>query len=223
MIAPVNETQRKPLQFLFDYVRQQMGFVPNSMQLMGRVPAILGSFGTLAASIIGNPKTVKPLVALKISWKNLGWMAGHMKNTERVPLYLKNLVGFASSQAAGCRYCQVHTISEAIHNETPKEKLENIWSYDTHPAFTDAERAALRFGFAAGSVPNQVTDVHFNALRQYFSEENIVELGATVALFGFLNRWNDTFATQLEAEPLRAARQYLEKGGWSAGKHLKNE
>jgi hypothetical protein len=36
-----------------------------------------------------------------------------------------------------------------------------------------------------------------------------------IALFGFLNRWNDTLATPLEDEPI----EYLSRGGWQAGKH----
>ena len=42
---------------------------------------------------------------------------------------------------------------------------------------------------------------------------------ATIATFGFLNRWNDTMATELEAEPLEFARQHLADNGWEAGKH----
>ena len=77
----------------------------------------------------------------------------------------------------------------------------------------------MRFGFAGGSVPNAVTEAHFEDLRQYYSEEQIVELGATIALFGFLNRWNDTFGTTLEAKPIANAEKYLKKSGWEIGKH----
>jgi len=40
-----------------------------------------------------------------------------------------------------------------------------------------------------------------------------------VALFGFLNRWNDTMATPLEEEPIEIGKQYLAAHGWHAGKH----
>lgn len=142
-----------------------------------------------------------------------------MKRQDRIPLYLRNLVAHVSSNASGCRYCQAHTISEAIHNGASKEQLETVWEFETSTAFNDKERAALRFGFAAGSVPNAVTDEHFVELRKYYTESQIVELGAVVSLFGFLNRWNDTFGTQLENEPMKAAEQYLSKSGWTPGKH----
>jgi hypothetical protein len=47
------------------------------------------------------------------------------------------------------------------------------------------------------------------------SEEQIVEIVGVIALFGFLNRWNNTMATPLEDEPI----EYLSRGGWQAGKH----
>ena len=46
-----------------------------------------------------------------------------------------------------------------------------------------------------------------------------MELVAVVALFGFLNRWNDTMATALEAGPLAFAERQLGARGWTAGKH----
>ena len=40
-----------------------------------------------------------------------------------------------------------------------------------------------------------------------------------VAMFGFLNRWNDTMATPLEAVPLQVARGAAGERGWEPGKH----
>lgn len=219
MSKPLTEQESKPFDFLFKLVQKQMGFVPNSMKTMARVPAIMGTFGSLAASIIGNTNNISPLTALKLNIKNMGYMAKLMKKKDRVPLHIKNLVAHVSSNASGCRYCQAHTIGEAEHNGATKEQLEAVWDFENSPLFTAAEKAALRFGFAGGSVPNAVTEAHFEDLRQYYSEEQIVELGATIALFGFLNRWNDTFGTTLEAKPIANAEKYLKKSGWEIGKH----
>jgi hypothetical protein len=40
-----------------------------------------------------------------------------------------------------------------------------------------------------------------------------------VALFGWLNRWNDTLATPLEEAPLSFARESLAESGWEPGPH----
>jgi len=47
-----------------------------------------------------------------------------------------------------------------------------------------------------------------------------VELTAAIATFGFLNRWNDTMATELEDEPLEFAGEHLAHHGWERGKHV---
>ena len=218
-IQPLSEQELKPFSFIMELVKKNMGFVPNSLKTMARKPAILGSFGSLAANIIGGKAAVSPLTGLKLSFKNMGWSAQNRKDTTKVPLYLKNLVAHVSSNASGCRYCQAHTIGEAAHNGATKEQLEAVWDFENSALFDEKEKAALRFGFAGGSVPNAVTEAHFTDLRKHFTEEQIVELGATIALFGFLNRWNDTFGTQLESKAIANAEQYLAKSGWEIGKH----
>ena len=47
------------------------------------------------------------------------------------------------------------------------------------------------------------------------------EIVGVIAMFEFLNRWNDTFATPLEDEPLEFAEKHLAAHGWSAEKHLR--
>ena len=219
-LTPISDDQLKKYSFLFSAVKKNMGFVPNSMKTMAREPAILAAFTSLSGILLGNPEKTSPKLFLKLLWKNIGWSSKFMKRKDRVPLYLRNLVSHVSSNASGCKYCQAHTIGEAKHNGVSDEKLKAVWEFETSPLFSDAERAALRFGYAAGSVPNAVREDHFADLKKHFSEDQIVELGATIALFGFLNRWNDTFATQLEKQPIANAQELLSSSGWDIGKHV---
>lgn len=73
----------------------------------------------------------------------------------------------------------------------------------------------------SGATPmgNATTPAHFEALRAHFDEGEIVELLAVISLFGWLNRWNDTMATELETEPFSLASAMLQTRGWQAGKH----
>jgi hypothetical protein len=64
-----------------------------------------------------------------------------------------------------------------------------------------------------------VTDAQFAELRQHWSDGEIVEILGVVAMFAFLNRWNDTMATPLEASPTAIADMALGGQGWTAGKH----
>jgi len=97
--------------------------------------------------------------------------------------------------------------------------VQDAFAFETSEHFDERERAALRLARDAALVPPAVTDAHFEDLRRHFDEREILELVAQIALFGFLNRWNDTLATELEASPLRFAREHLGARGWDAGKH----
>jgi alkylhydroperoxidase family enzyme len=90
--------------------------------------------------------------------------------------------------------------------------------FETSALFSAKEKAALSFALAAGSIPNQVTVFHHQTLNCYFNEAQIVEIMATIAVFGFLNRWNDSLGTTLEQEPLRFAQEHLSEH-WEVGKH----
>ena len=131
---------------------------------------------------------------------------------------LKFMVGYLASMAAGCRYCSAHTATKAHHSGASAVKMEAIWDYERSPLFSDAERAALRFGQAAATVPNAVTEEHFEELRTWFSEEEILELLSVVALYGFFNRWNDSLATPLESLPRAFAETHLSPH-WDVGRH----
>jgi uncharacterized peroxidase-related enzyme len=114
---------------------------------------------------------------------------------------LKQLVGYVSSAAAGCRYCQAHTAQSADMVGVPLGKLEEAFNFESSPLFNDAERAALRLALHGSIVPNQATDADFDELRKHFTNEQIVEIMGVIALFGWLNRWNDTMDTTLEESP----------------------
>ena len=99
-------------------------------------------------------------------------------------------------------------------------RIAAVWDYATSPLFTEAERAALRLAHHAALVPNEASEADFAALRPHFDDGQIVEIVATIALFGYLNRWNDTMATELEALPARVASELIGERGWEPGKHL---
>jgi alkylhydroperoxidase family enzyme len=211
------------IKVILDQALKGMGFVPNSLYAMSEKPNILGSFAMLFANIRGfSGAETSALTGLKLAIKNIIWSLNAKKNSDKeVPLYLKNLVAHISSNASGCRYCQAHTAYEAHENGVSIEKLQKIWEFQTSELFSNAEKSALAFGFAAGSTPNQVTPAHYEELSKYFSSEQIIELTATISIFGFLNRWNDSMGTEIEDLPLEFANKYL-SANWEAGKHIKS-
>jgi alkylhydroperoxidase family enzyme len=133
---------------------------------------------------------------------------------------LNMMVFTISSLAAGCRHCQAHGAYGLDRVGVPTEKIQALWSYETSAVFDDRERAALDFGLAAGSTPSAVDSSHHRAIREHFSEEEARGLLATVALDGFMNRYNDALATVTDTESVEWAHANLGPLGWDIGKHV---
>ena len=68
-------------------------------------------------------------------------------------------------------------------------------------------------------MPNAATEEDFVEVSKHFDEGQIVEIVASIALFGFLNRWNDTMATELEDRAVQVGGRTLGAIGWEPGKH----
>ena len=133
---------------------------------------------------------------------------------------LKQLVFTVASLASGCRHCQSHGAYHLHKIGVPDEKIQALWSFETSDLFTDAERAALRLAMAAGVVPNMTEPENFVEMRQHFTNIQIVEILAVIAVGGYLNRWNDTIATVTDQESVDFADQVLRQVGWDPGKHV---
>ena len=193
-VAPLPADAMGETQDIADRVAAVGGYVPTSFRIMARKPALLRAFATLATEVLRGEGEVPPATR---------WLVAH-----------------AVSSAAGCSYCQAHTAANGHKSGVATDKVERFMDYDSDPAFTPAERAAITLGFAAGRSPNETTEAHFAELRRHFSDSAIVEIVAVISLFGWLNRWNDTMASDLEPAPLAFASDHLAARGWSAGKHL---
>jgi alkylhydroperoxidase family enzyme len=194
-LEPLPPGHTPELKEQFDSFFKSLGFVPNSVLTMQR-----------------NPNLVRAFVGLQ----NAIW--GPDSQVDRG---LKRLIAHLSSRSAGDAYSMAHTASGALHFGIKPEKLAAIADYATSPLFSPAERAALQVAAAAGQVPNAVTDEMFVELRKHWTEAQIVEIVATIAATGFVNRWNPTLATPLEDEPMQVGRDHLASLGWQSGRHGK--
>ncbi|MEM1112753.1 MAG: hypothetical protein AAGI11_12655 [Pseudomonadota bacterium] len=196
------------------------GFVPNSMFIMSRNIDLMTGFGFLSAAVFRGEDGAKPN-PIKAIWAELRYKFKQRGKPKAEPISseLRVLVFTAVSLSAGCRYCQAHSAMLCGNRDTSAAKLDDILVYDTSEHYSDAERAALALAFAAGQTPNATTDAHFVELKKHFSDEQIIDIVAAIAYMGFLNRWNDTFATTLEKTPLDFTAQTLDKVEWEVGKH----
>ena len=193
LVNPLDKNANKEAEEMAQFYQETLGFTPNSLFTMMRRPRIAYAFLEMNKAV--------------------------MENKGRVTSALKRLLAYLSSKTAGCRYCEAHAIRAAERYGSEEDKLNNIWEYKTYPAFSEAERAVFDFAIAASSIPNAVDDAIAENLRKHWDEGEIVEILGVVALFGYLNRWNDSMGTQLEKPAADDGEKLIGKNGWNVGKH----
>src|SRR5262249_6595400 len=87
-LAPLRPETTPALREQFEAMSARMGFIPNSVLIMQRSPALVRAFVQMAAAI----------------WDPTG----------TVDVRLKRLISHVASRAAGCRYCMAHTAEGAV-------------------------------------------------------------------------------------------------------------
>ena len=192
-VTPLAADANPDLQESFGHYAKLLGYVPNSVLIMQHKPKMVKALALLAQSV----------------WDP----------ASKVPLGFKRLVAYMASRKHGCNYSMAHAAEAAHRAGIDDAKLDAVIDYRSSALYNDAERVALEFAEAVASQPNAVTDELMARLKQHWSDEQIVEFAGAVSLNGFLNRWNDTIAPALEAEPIEFGEHYLARHGWSVGKH----
>ena len=144
LVNPLHADHDIETKELADFFNETLGFCPNSVLTMQHRPAISKAFINLNKAV--------------------------MANEGKVTSALKRMIAWVSSNATGCRYCQAHAIRAAERYGAEQEQLDHIWDYKTHPAFSDAERAALDFSLAASQIPNAVDETIKTELYKYWNE-----------------------------------------------------
>lgn len=191
-IAPLDLNSTDAAREDIAWLASATGFTANSMLTLSHRPEIAKAALELIRAVVRNPNgTVDPA---------LRWMVAHV-----------------TSLSNGCRYCSAHTFKNGSDNGVPQEKLDAIWEFETSDLFSEAERAALRVALTGGQCPSFATPEDMAALREHFSDEQVVEIGAVIALFGFNNRWNALMDTTIEPQ----VTEFLERNNYKGSKEAR--
>lgn len=194
-VSPAAPEQFAQVADIMERWKRTKGYPPNSWLTMVRKPAVFRAYRALHTAV--------------------------MMDGGEVPQALKFMIAYAVSEACGDPYCAAHNAENAAHiAAAPVKKVEALPQYGTSPLFTPTERAALDLAHAAGR--SRVTDAHFAELRRHYSEDAIIEIVSVIALLGWLNRWNITLGTRIEAGAAAFARKHLAPSGWTPGEHADN-
>ena len=194
LVRPLEEHEiEEELCEFIQFFKGPLGVIPNSVRTMSRRPKVAKAFTEL----------------------NIAVMECHGNVTPE----FKRIIGYVTSFVAGCRYCQAHTILGSQRFGSSEERLNDAWNFLESSHYNDGEKVALKYAFAAASIPNGVTDELADELHTHWEDDDIVEITAVIALFGYLNRWNDSMGSALEDLPIEAGEKYLKNTDWVVGKH----
>lgn len=196
LVRPLDEEEMDPaLAAEVQFFKGPLGVIPNSVRTMAHRPEIARAFTNLNIAVMADTGSVTP--------------------------EFKRLLGYASSFASGCLYCQAHMILASERFGASEGRLESVFDFEDSDMFSEAEKAALAFARAATAVPNAVTPQVGDSLRAHWDDGAIVEIMGVVALFGYLNRWNDSMGSALEDLPRsRGEARLADATGWAVGKHV---
>ena len=78
------------------------------------------------------------------------------------------------------------------------EKLGEVATWRDSTLFSAAERAALEYAEAITYTDRRVDDALFARVKQHFTEAQIVELTAVVALENFRSKFNPTLGVEAQ-------------------------
>jgi alkylhydroperoxidase family enzyme len=105
---------------------------------------------------------------------------------------LKNLVELKGAQMIGCEFCVDLGSQICRHSGFCDDELLALPRYRGSNLFTDREKLALDYAVAVMRTPVEVTDELFAAMKEHFTDEQLVELTALLTLVN-LDRFNAAF------------------------------
>ena len=105
-----------------------------------------------------------------------------------LPATLIELVKMRASQINGCAFCIDMHSKDARKLGVNEQRLYLLDAWHESTVYTPAERAALAWTDALTQVAEKrAPDAHYAALREHFTDREIVDLSI---LIGLINLWN---------------------------------
>ncbi len=146
---------------LYDQIYQERGIVPYMFKTVAHVPPLALGFAAF----------LKPL----------------MSNSELAAWY-KELVATRVASLNTCEYCISSHRYLAKLRGASSEQIETIDSYEDGP-FTEREKAGFCYADKLHTSTHAIDDAAYTAVKQHFSDKEIIELTAVAAAFEFFPRF----------------------------------
>ena len=104
-----------------------------------------------------------------------------------------------------CVYCSSHQLKKIISMGVQADKVENIQDFETHPAFSAEERAALGFAKALTQDSANIPDDICDKFEAAFTPQQRVEIALATAAMDVLNKFNDGMRIPIDDSAMEMA------------------
>ena len=122
-----------------------------------------------------------------------------------LPKPFRALIRYKVSTTNTCLYCSTHQVEFLHKMGVEREKIANIYDYETLPAFDERERAALAFVDWMMRDASNIPDAVAKRFCDAFTPQERVEIGYTATAMATLNKFNDAFRVPIEDEAVGVA------------------
>jgi len=165
VVSPIpKEKAAASVQPIFDKLTHVFGYMPGFFGTMARVPAALEHFLPLYGAVIDKG-------TVEAKYKELAYLKTALTN--------------------GCEYCfRAHSAS-GKKNGVTEEQIKSLAFFQRSQAFDAKEKAVILYAERVTRGASAIRPAPLDELKQYFNDDQIVELTLTVAIANFTNRFND--------------------------------
>jgi len=166
MRIPLLEREQVPpeLASVYDALRTQRGVVPNMFKTVAHAPSLAIAFAGLLKALLSDGA---------------------------LPGWYKELIATRMSVLCGSDYAmKAHSISAKQKGATDEQISAARSNFETGP-FSDAQKAGFRCADKLHRSGKDLDDKSFDELKANFTEQGIVELVASAAIFEFFPRFVD--------------------------------
>lgn len=157
---------------LYDRIYADRGVVPNMFKALGNVPDL----------VLGVTAFLKPLMA-----------------EGALPGWYKELIATHVASLNRCAYCVSAHRHLALKRGATMGQVASLDTFETGP-FKEKEKAGLRYAGLVHQSGHAVNEAAYDAVREHFSDAEIIELTAVAAAFEMFSRFNS--ALRIPVTPL---------------------
>jgi len=118
-----------------------------------------------------------------------------------LPTPMKAMIRQKVSNINRCLYCSAHQVRVLINAGVEQDKIDNLYEYLTHPAYTEKERAILAYAEALTIDGGNISDEIIANFTSHTTDQERVEVTIVAGAMGLLNQLNDGLRIPLE-EPM---------------------